>query len=85
MAYIFYIVSVRKFGPGAVFGQKDGPIHKKGYPANPDNFRLLSLTSLSSKVLLYSAVSPGWLYWLANISTAGGYCEGADLEFKADY
>lgn len=29
------------------------PLHKKGSPANPDNYRLLSLISHSSKVMLY--------------------------------
>ncbi|VEN52761.1 unnamed protein product [Callosobruchus maculatus] len=49
------------------------PLHKKGFPTNPDNYRLLSLSSHASKVLLYILQSrlEGFIGWQISQAQAG--------------
>lgn len=49
------------------------PLHKKGSPTNPDNYRLLSLISHSSKVLLYILQSrlESFIGWQISPAQAG--------------
>ncbi|VEN62280.1 unnamed protein product [Callosobruchus maculatus] len=49
------------------------PLHKKGSPTNPDNYRLLSLISHASKVLLYILQSrlEGFIGWQISQAQAG--------------